>query len=42
MVHSQFHSQVVSRLRPMEEKATHRLLLRLLDTPADFMAHVRL
>ena len=41
LFHAQFHSQTVKQWRPIETKATHKFLRRLLDTPGDFMHHIR-
>lgn len=42
LFHQHFTANVVPRYHPRIVKGTRRLLLRLLATPDDFMAHIRL
>lgn len=37
-----FRQAAVAKYRPVEIKCTRELLLELLKTPEDFMAHIRL
>ena len=39
--HQEFQPDAVKKFRPVEEKATHHLLLNLLESPNDLMDHLR-
>ncbi|KAF8880681.1 cytochrome P450 [Infundibulicybe gibba] len=41
MFHEHFHVGAVSRYQPIQARESRRLLQRLLDTPDDFMHHIR-
>lgn len=41
LLHEQFNSGVVSRFRPQQTALSNRILLRLLESPADFSTHIR-
>ena len=40
--HRYFHPTASQQYRPIEVKATHELIRRLLDTPSEFLEHIRL
>lgn len=39
--HRYFHPTASQQYRPIEVKATHELIRRLLDTPSEFLEHIR-
>jgi len=41
LFHQEFHPTATLRYRPQEVKGTHQLLRRLLNTPDDWMSHLR-